>query len=59
MPATTAAASPAIPNPASREPAAAQFVALAQKDGPSAVQSVGFTDAVVNALGDKKSPPRA
>ena len=39
-----------------RAAVAAQFVALAQKDGPSAVQSVGFTDAVVKALGDKKSP---
>ncbi|KAI0737935.1 P-loop containing nucleoside triphosphate hydrolase protein [Daedaleopsis nitida] len=80
MPATTAAASPAIPNPASlkaavapaegqfdisglfvadkatRASAAASFAALAQKDGPSAVQAVGFADAVVKALGDKKSP---
>ncbi len=80
MPATTAAASPAIPTPASlkaavapaegqfdisglfvadkatREAAAAQFAALAQKDGPSAIQSIGFADAVVKALGDKKSP---
>lgn len=80
MPATTAAASPAIPNPASlkaavapaegqfdisglfvadkasRASAAASFAALAQKDGPSAVQAVGFTDAVVKALNDKKSP---
>ncbi|KAI0806825.1 P-loop containing nucleoside triphosphate hydrolase protein [Fomes fomentarius] len=80
MPATTAAASPAIPNPASlkaavapaegqfdisglfvadkatREAAAAQFAALAQKDGPSAIQSIGFADAIVKALGDKKSP---
>ena len=81
MPATTAAATPAISNTASlkaaavapaegqfdisglfvadnatRESAAAQIVALAQKDDPSAVQSVGFTDAVVKALGDNKSP---
>ena len=80
MPATTAAATPSIPDPASlkaavapaagqfdvsglfvsdkaaRASAAAQFVAFAQKDGPSAVKSVGFTDAVVKALGDKKSP---
>ncbi|KAI0700543.1 P-loop containing nucleoside triphosphate hydrolase protein [Cerioporus squamosus] len=80
MPATTAAAAPSIPDPASlkaavapaagqfdvsglfvadkatREAAAAQFAALAQKEGPSAVQSVGFTDAVIKALGDKKSP---
>ena len=45
-----------VADKATREAAAAQFAALAQKEGPSAVQSVGFTDAVVKALGDKKSP---
>ncbi|KAH9943428.1 armadillo-type protein [Epithele typhae] len=80
MPATTAAATPSIPDPASlkaavapaagqfdvsglfvadkaaRASSAAAFVALVQKDGPSAVKSVGFTDAIVKALADKKSP---
>ncbi|KAI0315652.1 P-loop containing nucleoside triphosphate hydrolase protein [Amylostereum chailletii] len=41
---------------AARQSAAEGFVALAQKDGPSAIKSTGFTDAVVKALGDKKSP---
>ena len=45
-----------VADKATREAAAAQFAALVQKEGPSAVQSVGFTDAVIKALGDKKSP---
>ncbi|RDX52834.1 hypothetical protein OH76DRAFT_1462675 [Lentinus brumalis] len=45
-----------VADKATREAAAAQFAALAEKEGPSAVQSVGFTDAVIKALGDKKSP---
>ncbi|KAI0792725.1 P-loop containing nucleoside triphosphate hydrolase protein [Abortiporus biennis] len=45
-----------VADKATRESAAASFAALAQKDGPSALQSVGFTDAVVKALNDKKSP---
>ena len=45
-----------VADKATRQAAAAQFAALAQKDGPAAVQSVGFTAAAVKALGDKKSP---
>ncbi|KAI0781440.1 P-loop containing nucleoside triphosphate hydrolase protein [Trametes elegans] len=80
MPATTAAASPATPSPASlkaavapadgqfdvsglfvadkatREAAAAQLAALAQKEGPKAFQTVGFIEAALKALRDKKSP---
>ncbi|KAH9961146.1 P-loop containing nucleoside triphosphate hydrolase protein [Lactifluus volemus] len=32
------------------------IASLAQKDGPSAIKSIGFVDAVIKALGDKKSP---
>jgi elongation factor 3 len=39
-----------------RESAAKALAAVAQKDGPSALRSVGFTDAIIKALGDKKSP---
>ena len=39
-----------------RQAAAVSLAAVAQKDGPSALQSVGFADAVVKALADKKSP---
>ncbi|KAH9842397.1 P-loop containing nucleoside triphosphate hydrolase protein [Rhodofomes roseus] len=45
-----------VSDKASRESAAATLVALAQKDGPTALQSVGFTDAAIKALTDKKSP---
>ncbi|KZT11103.1 uncharacterized protein LAESUDRAFT_251050 [Laetiporus sulphureus 93-53] len=45
-----------VADKASRASAAATLVALAQKDGPNALQSIGFTDATVKALGDKKSP---
>jgi elongation factor 3 len=45
-----------VADKATRGAAAAQLAALAEKDGPAALQSVGFTDAVVKALGDKKSP---
>ena len=45
-----------VADKATRESAAASFAALAEKDGPAAFQSVAFTDAVVKALGDKKSP---
>ncbi|CAL1703333.1 unnamed protein product [Somion occarium] len=45
-----------IADKAARESSAASLAAVAQKDGPKALQSVGFTDAVVKALGDKKSP---
>jgi elongation factor 3 len=40
----------------SRESTAKLLAALAQKDGPSALQSVGFAEAVIKALADKKSP---
>lgn len=45
-----------VADKATRELAAATLTALAQKDGPKAFQSAGFTDAAVKALGDKKSP---
>ncbi|TCD63274.1 translational elongation factor EF-1 alpha [Steccherinum ochraceum] len=45
-----------VSDKAAREASAASLAALAQKDGPAALQSAGFTDAVVKALGDKKSP---
>ncbi|KIP08606.1 hypothetical protein PHLGIDRAFT_34896 [Phlebiopsis gigantea 11061_1 CR5-6] len=45
-----------VADKATREAAAAQLAALAEKDGPAALQSIGFADAVVKALGDKKSP---
>ena len=45
-----------VADKAAREASAASLAALAQKDGSSALQSVGFTEAVVKALSDKKSP---
>ena len=39
-----------------RQTAAEGIASLAQKDGPSAIKSTGFTDAIIKALGDKKSP---
>ncbi|KAI0081434.1 hypothetical protein K474DRAFT_1587716 [Panus rudis PR-1116 ss-1] len=45
-----------VADKAAREVSAASLAALAQKEGPQALQSVGFTDAVVKALQDKKSP---
>jgi len=45
-----------VADKSTRESAANALAAVAQKDGPSALQSVGFTDAIVKALGDKKSP---
>ncbi|KIM49648.1 hypothetical protein M413DRAFT_60157 [Hebeloma cylindrosporum] len=39
-----------------RTAAATSLAAVAQKDGPAALQSVKFGDAVVKALADKKSP---
>src|ERR1700679_2619736 len=39
-----------------RQAAALSLAAVAKKDGPAALQSVGFADAVVKALADKKSP---
>ncbi|PCH38593.1 hypothetical protein WOLCODRAFT_66180 [Wolfiporia cocos MD-104 SS10] len=45
-----------VADKATRESAAATFAALAQKDGSKVLQSVGFTDAAVKALQDKKSP---
>ncbi|KAF8823731.1 P-loop containing nucleoside triphosphate hydrolase protein [Lentinula edodes] len=40
----------------SREAAVAHLAAVASKEGPSALQSAGFQDAVLKALADKKSP---
>lgn len=45
-----------VSDKATRGTAAATLVALAQKDGPKALQSIGFTDAIIKALNDKKSP---
>ena len=45
-----------VADKAARESAAASFVALAQKEGPSAFTSTGFANAALKALGDKKSP---
>ena len=39
-----------------RRSASESIASLAQKDGPSAIKSTGFIDAVVKALNDKKSP---
>ncbi|KAF9484976.1 hypothetical protein BDN70DRAFT_871979 [Pholiota conissans] len=45
-----------VADKAARDSAGKQLAALAQKNGPSALQSVGFADAVLKALNDKKSP---
>ena len=45
-----------VSDKANREAAAAQLAALAEKEGPKALQSLNFSDAVVKALSDKKSP---
>jgi len=45
-----------VADKAARGSAAAALSAVAQKDGPSALQAIGFADAVVKALADKKSP---
>ncbi|KAI0657236.1 P-loop containing nucleoside triphosphate hydrolase protein [Cubamyces menziesii] len=45
-----------VADKATREAAAAQLAALAQKEGPKAFQSIGFIDATLKALADKKSP---
>lgn len=39
-----------------RDVAANQFASLASTEGPSTLESVGFADAVIKALADKKSP---
>ncbi len=41
---------------AARESACAALVALVQKEGPTAFTTVGFADATIKALTDKKSP---
>lgn len=45
-----------VSDKAARQSASESIASLAQKDGPSAIKSTGFTDAVVKALSDKKSP---
>jgi elongation factor 3 len=45
-----------VADKSARESAAKSFAAIAQKEGPSALKSAGFTEAVVKALADKKSP---
>ncbi|KAF9533634.1 elongation factor 3 [Crepidotus variabilis] len=41
---------------AARDAAAKDLASIAQKEGPATLQSVGFGDAVIKALADKKSP---
>jgi elongation factor 3 len=63
-PAALKAASASVPavdslfvsDKAARHTASESVASLAQKDGPSAIKSTGFIDAVVKALNDKKSP---
>jgi elongation factor 3 len=45
-----------VADQATRDSAANALAAAAKNDGPSALQSVGFVEAVVKALADKKSP---
>jgi elongation factor 3 len=45
-----------VSDKAARQSASEGIASLAQKDGASAIKSTGFTDAVIKALGDKKSP---
>ncbi|ESK92233.1 elongation factor 3 [Moniliophthora roreri MCA 2997] len=45
-----------VADKSSRGSAAQHLAAIAQKEGPTALQSAGFQDAVVKALADKKSP---
>jgi elongation factor 3 len=45
-----------VSDKAARQSASEGIASLAQKDGPSAIKSTSFTDAVIKALGDKKSP---
>lgn len=45
-----------VADKSARESAGQSLAAVAQKQGPSALESSGFADAVVKALADKKSP---
>jgi elongation factor 3 len=45
-----------VADKAARQLASEGIASLAQKDGPSAIKSTGFTSAIIKALGDKKSP---
>ncbi|KAL0947623.1 hypothetical protein HGRIS_013712 [Hohenbuehelia grisea] len=45
-----------VADKATREAAAKALADAAKKDGPAAIESIAFTDAVVKALADKKSP---
>lgn len=45
-----------VADKATRGSTAAALAALAQKDGPPALQSAKFTEAIIKALADKKSP---
>ena len=45
-----------VTDKAARQSASEGIASLAQKDGPSAIKSTGFIDAIIKALGDKKSP---
>src|SRR5688572_8966290 len=45
-----------VADKAARAAAAKTLAATAQKNGPAALQSVQFAEAVVKAFGDKKSP---
>jgi elongation factor 3 len=45
-----------VSDKAARQSASEGIASLAQKDGPSAIKSTSFIDAVIKALADKKSP---
>ena len=45
-----------VADKAVRQSAADEIASLAEKDGPSAIKSTGFTDATIKALYNKKSP---
>lgn len=45
-----------VADKSTRESAASSLAAVAQKEGPAALQSLGFAEAVAKALADKKSP---
>lgn len=45
-----------VADKAARDSAGKQLAALAQKEGPAALQAVAFGDAIVKAFADKKSP---
>ncbi|EAU81879.1 elongation factor 3 [Coprinopsis cinerea okayama7 len=44
-----------VADKSTRDQALASLIAAAEQKGPAALQAIGFTDALVKALGDKKS----